>query len=69
MAVNHGDASVLGFCDGHSESRKWQDSFTKERVDKLITQNVDLYNIEYPPAGQTEDIGYMIKGWAYRYKP
>lgn len=68
MAVNHGDSSVLGFCDGHSESRKWQDSFTKERVDKLITQNVDTYNIEYPPAGQTEDIGFMIKGWAYRYR-
>ncbi len=69
MAVNHGDASVMGYCDGHSESRKWQDSFTKERVNKLITQNVDTYNIEYPPAGQTEDIGFMVKGWAYRYRP
>ncbi len=68
MAVNHGDSSVLGFCDGHSEVRKWRDPFTKERVDKLIRQGVTLYGIEYPPAGQTSDIEYMAAGWPYRYK-
>jgi len=68
MAVNHGDSSVLGFCDGHSEIRKWRDRFTIERVDKLIRQGVGTYGIEYPPDGQTQDINYMAKGWAYRFK-
>ncbi len=67
MAVNHGDSSVLGFCDGHSEVRKWRDRFTIERVDKLITQGVGTYGQEYPPAGQTLDIDYMAAGWPYRH--
>jgi len=67
MAVNHGDSSVLGFCDGHSEVRKWRDRFTIERVDKLITQGVATYGIEYPPDDQTSDIDYMASGWAYRH--
>ena len=68
MAVNHGDSSVLGFCDGHSELRKWRDRFTIERVDKLIREGVTTYGIEYPPEGQILDIDYMASGWAYRYK-
>ena len=68
MAINHGDSSILGFCDGHSEVRKWRDPSTKERVDKLIRQGVTLYGIEYPPAGQTLDIDYMAAGWPYRYR-
>ncbi|MHC4120267.1 MAG: type II secretion system protein [Planctomycetota bacterium] len=68
MAVNHGESSVLGFCDGHSEVRKWRDRFTIERVDKLITQGVTTYGIEYPPAGQTADIDYMASGWAYQQR-
>ncbi|UCG59271.1 MAG: type II secretion system protein [Phycisphaerales bacterium] len=67
MAVNHGDSSILGFCDGHSEVRKWRDRFTIERVDKLINQGVTLYGIEYPPDNQTLDIEYMADGWAYRH--
>ncbi len=67
MAVNHGDSSILGFCDGHSEVRKWRDRFTIDRVDKLITQKVATYGIEYPPDGQTMDIEYMAAGWAYRH--
>ena len=68
MAINHGDSSVLGFCDGHSEVRKWRDPFTRERVDKLIEQGVTLYGIEYPPDNQKLDITYMASGWPYRYK-
>lgn len=68
MAVNHGDASVLGFCDGHAEVHKWQDSYTKERVEKLIRKKTDTYGIDYPPAGQTKDITYMARGWAFRYR-
>ncbi len=67
MAINHGDSSVLGFCDGHSEVRKWRDSFTMEHVDRLITQGVTTYGQQYPPAGQTQDIDYMAAGWPYRH--
>ncbi len=68
MAINHGDSSVLGFCDGHSEMRKWRDRYTIDRVDKLLTQGGTLYGRDYPPADQTADIDYMAAGWAYRYK-
>ncbi len=68
MAVNHGKSSVLGFCDGHSELRRWRDRFTIDRVDKLIREQTTLYDVEYPPAGQTQDIEYMAAGWAYRHK-
>jgi hypothetical protein len=68
MAINHGDSSILGFCDGHSEVRKWRDRFTIERVYKLIQEGVTLYGIEYPPPDQLSDIQYMANGWAYRYK-
>lgn len=68
MAVNHGNSSVLGFCDGHSEIRKWRDPYTIDRVEKLLVEGVSTYGIEYPPDGQTSDIDYMAAGWAYRYK-
>jgi len=69
MAVNHGDSSILGYCDGHAVTRKWRDPYTKERVDKLIRQGVDVYGIDYPPEGQYLDIEFMAAGWAFRYKP
>ena len=68
IAINHGDSSVLGFCDGHAESRKWRDRYTVERVDKLITTGATNYGVDYPPVDQTQDIDYMAKGWAYRHK-
>jgi len=68
MAVNHGDSSTLGFCDGHAERRVWQDPYTKERVDKLIDQGVTSYGIDYPPVNQKSDINYMAQGWSYRYR-
>ncbi|AQT68100.1 putative major pilin subunit [Anaerohalosphaera lusitana] len=66
LAVNHGDSSVLGFCDGHAEVHKWKDEFTKSRVDKLNDTDSNNYGIERPPEGQTEDIDYMARGWATR---
>ena len=68
ITINHGDASILGFCDGHAEKRKWRDPYTIERVDKLTTQNVDTYGRQAPPAGQFLDIQYMAQGWAYEHK-
>ncbi len=67
MAVNHNKASILGFCDGHAEKRKWRDPFTLERVQKLIEKNVDTYGQEPAPPDQQQDIKYMADGWAYRY--
>lgn len=66
MSINHGDRSVLGFCDGHSEVRKWRDKSTIERVDKLANNPGGLYGQEYPPDDQQSDINYMAKGWAFR---
>jgi prepilin-type N-terminal cleavage/methylation domain-containing protein len=68
IAINHGDSSVLGYTDGHSEMRRWRDRFTIERVDKLLKAGTTLYGIEYPPPDQTSDIEYMAAGWAFRYK-
>jgi prepilin-type N-terminal cleavage/methylation domain-containing protein len=68
IAINHGDSSVVGFCDGHGELRRWRDRYTIERVDKLLVQGVATYGMEYPPEDQTLDIQYMADGWAYRYR-
>ena len=67
MAVNHGDSGVLGFGDGHAEVHKWRDSFTIERVARLIRDNVDSYGTAAPPPDQQSDISYMARGWAYRF--
>ena len=67
MAINHGDSSVLGFCDGHSEVRRWRDQYTIDRVDKLITEGGTQYGQDYPPEDQTLDINYMAAGWPYRH--
>jgi prepilin-type N-terminal cleavage/methylation domain-containing protein/prepilin-type processing-associated H-X9-DG protein len=72
MAVNHGDSSILGFCDGHAEVHKWQESWTKERVVKLSEQKTERYDADTESghnATNDVDIAYMYKGWAYRYKP
>jgi prepilin-type N-terminal cleavage/methylation domain-containing protein len=71
MAVNHGDSSVLGYCDGHAEVHRWQDEYTKERVEKLSRQGTDTYNIDTASGfnvNNSVDIAYMAKGWAYRLR-
>lgn len=74
LAVNHGESSILGFTDGHAENHKWRDSYTIERVEKLIEQGGGLYGITYPgdlpefPIDMVTDLNYMAKGWPYRYQ-
>ena len=68
MAVNHGNASVLGFCDGHAEKHKWRDKFTIERTQVIKAGGRQSYGREAPPPGQTEDIAYMAQGWAYEHE-
>ncbi len=66
MAVNHNKGSVLGFCDGHAEKHVWTNKFTLERVDKVLNQGGGNYGQQPAEEGQTEDIEYMAKGWAYQ---
>jgi prepilin-type N-terminal cleavage/methylation domain-containing protein len=66
MAVNHGDSSVLVFADAHAEVHKWRDPYTRERVNKLIDQDVDLYDWDFPK--NPIDVDYVGSTWAYRYK-
>ena len=67
MAVNHGDSSVLGFCDGHAEVRKWHDPWTKERIRKL-SETIGVSDM-YDPDGSgktsenSEDIAYNANCW------
>ena len=69
MAVNHGDSSVLGFCDGHSEVRKWRDKYTKERIVRLSQQGTGTYGLDTASGITSEnskDLAYMADGWAYQ---
>lgn len=71
MAVNHGDSSVLGFCDGHSEIHKWQDEYTKLRAGKLSALGTGNFGYDDPrqqPGSPTTDIEYMAAGWPYKKK-
>ena len=64
LAVNHGDSSAFGYCDGHAALRKWRDKYTIFRANKLnITANGTYGHDETTPANQTDDIGFMARGW------
>ena len=68
MAVNHGNSSTLGYCDGHASNHKWVDPFTIERVTKLSQQSAEWYDVECPPDDQRTDIEFMADGWPFDYK-
>lgn len=68
LAVNHGDSSTFGFCDGHGEVRKWRDEYTIFRANKLLISGNGTYgHDEITPAGQIDDIGFMARGWTLGY--
>lgn len=66
IAYNHGDGSTFGFTDGHAEVRRWHDTAVKEHYERTATQKV--YGT-YIPDVMSDDIYYVISGWAFRYKP
>ncbi len=66
VAINHGDSSILGFCDGHAEVRKWRNRSTIDHVNKLLDQGGNNYGTFVPTDG-TDDLEYMARGWAYRH--
>lgn len=67
MAVNHNKGSVLGFCDGHAEKHQWRNKYTLERVDKVLNQGGGSYGQQPAEPGETEDLEWMAKGWAYEH--
>lgn len=67
IAINHGDSSVFGFCDGHASCRKWRDQDTFEHYAATIN---DIYYGKRIPEGQMgDDLSFLARGWAYRYRP
>lgn len=65
LAVIHGDSSTFGYCDGHSEVRKWRDEYTISHTTKL-DQNNGTYGSHAPPPEQVEDIRFMAQGWTIK---
>lgn len=66
VAINHGDTSTMGFCDGHAEKRKWREKYTFERVAKLGEQGGGTYGIDKSSGHNStndEDLRYLAQGW------
>ncbi|MBI9019342.1 MAG: type II secretion system protein [Phycisphaerae bacterium] len=68
LSNSHDIVSNFGYADGHSETHKWQNDFTVEWLKRLIDDQVDYYGDTFPPADQQEDINWMARGWALRYR-
>jgi prepilin-type N-terminal cleavage/methylation domain-containing protein len=74
IGINHGDSGVLGFCDGHAESHKWVDSWTKDRVMVFFNSTETGYGTFeeknfFGSRVQFNDLNYMGAGWADRSFP
>jgi prepilin-type N-terminal cleavage/methylation domain-containing protein/prepilin-type processing-associated H-X9-DG protein len=68
IAINHGDSSVFGFCDGHASIQKWHDQDTFEHY--AATQTNPSYGKRMPTNGQMgDDLGFLARGWPYRARP
>lgn len=67
VAVNHGDSSVLGYADGHSEKYKWRNQSTIDRVTKFSNSATGAsgYGLFEPLDGR-EDVEFMGQGWPSR---
>ncbi len=69
VAINHGKSGVFGFADGHAETRKWHDSIVFEHYNKTENAGPDaVYNQTEAPAGGSDDLNWLMKGWPYRYR-
>ena len=64
IAINHGDSSVFGFCDGHAEKQKWHDPDTF--LHYAATATSSNYGKRMSEIG--EDLGFLARGWAFRYR-
>lgn len=71
VGVNHGQSGVLGYCDGHAETHKWIDPWTKDRImayynDPARTYGYGTFEDLHFPGWQFTDLNYMGQGWADR---
>ncbi|MCE5186760.1 MAG: type II secretion system GspH family protein [Planctomycetaceae bacterium] len=64
IAYNHGDSSTFGYVDGHADIHKWHDTAVREHYERTATNSV--YSQAYDPT--SEDIKFVVSGWAFRYK-
>ena len=65
IAINHGDSSVFGFCDGHAEKHKWKDEDTFLHY-AATEGGSPVYGAQPPRDPMGEDLGWLAQGWAYR---
>jgi prepilin-type N-terminal cleavage/methylation domain-containing protein len=68
MAVNHGDSSILGFCDGHAERHTWRAPSTKQRIiDFQENPTRTAYGLDdAPPTDSTADVDFVGRAWGVR---
>ena len=66
VAINHGDASTMGYADGHAETRRWRERHTFERIEKLQEQGGGGYGIDRTSginSTNDEDLRFLERGW------
>ena len=67
VAISHGDSAVFGFADGHAENKKWHDEIVFEHYEKTEGQPPGaLYGQTFAPPGGSEDLDWLVRGWAYK---
>lgn len=67
FAVSHGNSSIFGFADGHSEVKKWHDDAVFAHYKKTENQPPgSMYGTLMDP--DSEDIKWLARGWAYRHR-
>ena len=76
LAIWHNNASVFGFADGHTESHKWRDDYTRTRAGWTLQDLKDRNGggnprygyIAWPNAeygGVRNDLNWMQDAWPY----
>ena len=69
LAVNHGDSSVVGFCDGHAEVHKWRCDSTRQRIEEFALNSELYFGLDDSvPEDGTDDVNWVGAGWAYKGK-
>lgn len=70
IAINHSDSSVLGYCDGHAQQRRWEDRGTFDHYERLVNDlSGGVYGHYYPSDNnEYNDIDFLSRAWAYRYR-
>ncbi len=67
VAISHGDSNIFGFVDGHAEVKKWHDTAIFDHY-KATENQPPGSNYGHRMAPGSEDVAWLGRGWAYRYK-